>query len=265
VRRNWRAARATTPTSCAATRTSWSSSPGKGADTIRVGFDYTLPATLENLELAGDLDLDGTGNDLDNRITGNAGDNLLDGGAGADTLAGGAGDDTYLLDDPGDVVQENPGDGTDGVRAPFSHVLADNVENLELTGAQDADGTGNALNNVLIGNAGVNVLTGLAGDDQLDGGAGADSLVGGSGDDTYTLDDPGDAITELPGEGVDTVRAGFGFVLPAVLENLTLLGAGDFSGEGNAADNTLIGNAGANALTGHAGNDRLDGGAGTTP
>ena len=236
--------------------------PGEGSDTIRAGFDYTLPATLENLELAGDLDLEGTGNDLDNRITGNAGNNLLDGGAGADTLAGGAGDDTYLLDDPGDVVQENPGEGTDGVRAPFSHVLADNVENLELTGAQDADGTGNALNNVLIGNAGVNVLTGLGGDDLLDGGAGADSLIGGTGDDTYTLDDPGDTLTELPGEGADTVRAGFSFVLPAVLENLTLLGAGDFSGEGNAADNTLIGNAGANALTGHAGNDRLDGGGG---
>jgi len=46
------------------------------------------------------------------------------------------------------------------------------VENLELTGAGNINGTGNALNNVLLGNDGNNVLSSGAGDDTLIGGLG---------------------------------------------------------------------------------------------
>jgi Ca2+-binding RTX toxin-like protein len=84
--------------------------------------------------------------------------------------------------------------------------------------------------------------------------------------------DPSDIIIENPGEGTDTVRAGFSFAVSNPnLENLTLLGTGNFTGTGNAAANLLVGNAGANTLRGLAGNDNLlglngndvmDGGAG---
>ena len=58
-----------------------------------------------------------------------------------------------------------------------------------LTGFQAIDGTGNALDNVIIGNTGANVLQGGAGNDVLDGGAGTDSLYGGTGNDAYMLGD----------------------------------------------------------------------------
>lgn len=65
--------------------------------------------------------------------------------------------------------------------------LATNVENLTLTGAAAVNGTGNTLDNVLIGNSAANTLTGNAGSDTLRGFGGADSLIGGTGNDTYWL------------------------------------------------------------------------------
>jgi hypothetical protein len=49
-------------------------------------------------------------------------------------MIGGAGNDTYLVDDTGDLIAENSGEGTDLVRASVSYTLAANVENLTLTG-----------------------------------------------------------------------------------------------------------------------------------
>jgi Ca2+-binding RTX toxin-like protein len=63
--------------------------------------------------------------------------------------------------------------------------LANNVENLTLTGSANLSATGNTLDNVLTGNGGNNTLTGNAGADTLDGKAGNDTLNGGAGADTY--------------------------------------------------------------------------------
>ena len=168
-------------------------------------------------------------------------------------MSGGAGNDTYIVDHAGDTVVETAGDGTDTVRASVSYGLSANVENLELTGAGDLDGYGNALANSLRGNSGSNVL---------DGGAGADNMAGGAGNDTYWVDDAGDTVIEKDNEGDDTVRASVDFTLSANVENLTLIGTGSLNGTGNGAANILIGNAGSNILDGGAGADHMSGGAG---
>ncbi|TPU23507.1 Ig family protein, partial [Acinetobacter baumannii] len=95
------------------------------------------------------------------------------------------------------------GEGIDTVLSSITYTLGNNLENLTLTGSTAINGTGNALNNVLIGNSAINTLTAGVGDDYLDGGAGADKLLGGIGNDTYVIDNTGDIVTENAGEGID--------------------------------------------------------------
>ncbi|MBD2102615.1 calcium-binding protein [Leptolyngbya sp. FACHB-261] len=222
----------------------------------------------------------GIGNRLNNVIAGNAGDNILNGGggndkifggagndvlnggSGIDTLLGGAGDDTYIVDNFRDQTNENINAGIDTVRAPIHWTLRSNSENLTLLGTNAIDGTGNELNNVIIGNAANNILSGVWGDDTLIGGGGIDKLYGGSGNDTYIVENPNDQAIEVIDSGIDTVQAFVGWVLGASLENLTLLGTASINGIGNALNNTIIGNAGDNFLDGGGSSDSLSGGVG---
>jgi Ca2+-binding RTX toxin-like protein len=226
---------------------------GEGVDTVTASVSYALAANVENLLLTGTGNIDATGNELDNRLIGNAGDNRLDGGAGADVMAGGRGNDTYVVDQIGDVVTENAAEGMDTVISGIDYALGGNIENLILSGASDLHGTGNELDNVIIGNAGNNVL---------DGGSGADTLSGGAGDDIYVVDNVGDVVREFFGEGTDSVLASVSFVLPEHVENLTLTGDAVIDGAGNDLDNILVGNDVANVLDGAAGADAMIGGAG---
>ena len=237
---------------------------GEGLDAVGSLISYSLSNNVENLILVGTgSNLTGTGNALDNFIASYTGGNdTLDGGAGVDILSGGLGNDTYIIDNAGDVVVENAGEGTDTVQTTLNYVLGVNIENLTLTGASNRNGNGNALDNVLIGNTGNNILKGLDGNDTLDGGIGTDSLYGGLGNDTFIVDNAGDVVVESAGQGIDTVRTALSYVLVANVENLTLTGSGSVNGTGNGLDNILIGNSGVNLLNGGTGNDTLDGGAG---
>lgn len=110
----------------------------------------------------------------------------MDGGLGADSFDGGAGNDIYIVDNLNDSIIEGLDAGTDLVKSSVSWVLADNVENLTLTGSGAIDGTGNSLNNILIGNTGANILRRKEGNDSIFGDLGNDTLFGGVGDDLLT-------------------------------------------------------------------------------
>jgi subtilisin family serine protease len=109
---------------------------------------------------------------------------------------------------------------------------------------------------------GNDALYGFGGNDTLDGGTGADQLVGGQGDEVFVVDNAGDTIVELAGEGADYVKSSVTFTLSANVEKLTLTGTAAINGHGNELDNQITGNAGANLLTGGAGDDALNGASG---
>ncbi|OWJ56629.1 calcium-binding protein [Inquilinus limosus] len=132
-----------------------------------------------------------------------------------------------------------------------------------LTGTAAADRiVGSADADQIYGLDGNDTLYGGDGDDLLVGGRGNDGMAGGNGDDVYEVDAAGDRIVELAGEGIDGVRAWISHRLTDNVENLTLVGAENLDGVGNAQDNRIGGNAGANLLYGLAGSDLLSGGAG---
>ncbi len=243
----------------------------EGIDKVSSSVTYMLPTNVENLTLTGALAINGIGNDLANSITGNAASNQLNGGsgndtlngaAGADNLIGGLGDDSYIVDNAGDVVTENSGEGADKVSSTVTYILPLNVENLTLWGTSAINGTGNELANSIAGNAASNQLNGGAGNDTLNGAAGADSLIGGLGNDFYNVDNEADTIIENINEGTDKVSSSVTYTLSANVENLILRDASAINGTGNDLANSITGNTASNQLDGGAGNDIFDGGAG---
>lgn len=229
---------------------------GNGIDTVRSeAWTATLAAQVENLELIGGDAQHGVGNSAANRISStNHGDDTLDGGGGADTLSGGAGSDLYIVGHSGDVVVEKAGEGQDDrVEASLSWTLAQNVEQLTLTGTGNFSAKGNTLDNTIAGNAGHNLI---------DGGSGADTLAGGLGNDTYIVDNALDAVREWDDEGIDVVKSSAStYTLADGIEDLVLTGTAH-AGTGNSMANHLTGNASANILDGGLGADTMTGGAG---
>ena len=206
------------------------------------------------------------GNNANNSLTGGAGADVIKGGAGADTMDGGVGYDTFEVDNEFDIVTESltfaQGGGIDMVNSSASFTLGDNVENLTLFSFNTINGTGNTLNNRIIGNTRAN---------SLNGGAGNDTMYGGLGNDTYVVDSILDIIAEDIGGGIDTVQASVSRTLGLNFDNLTLLtvstdpltlALNNINAIGNELANVLIGNIGNNILSGGLGTDTLQGDAG---
>src|SRR5262245_28579203 len=212
-------------------------------------------------------------------------------------MTGGPGNDLYIVDSAADTVNESANQGNDTVQTTLaSYTLGANVENLINAGTGPFAGTGNALDNVMVGGTGADTLNGLAGNDTLSGnngndtlnggdgndtaygGAGNDTLDGGTGNDTLVGGDDNDVLTGgagadalIGGAGIDT--ASYAASTTAVIADLTRPAAntGDAAGDvysgienltGGTGSDRLTGDGGANALDGGAGDDVLTGGAG---
>jgi Ca2+-binding RTX toxin-like protein len=193
------------------------------------------------------------------------------------SVSGGAGNDTFTVTNATDVIVEAANAGIDTVNASVTYTLGDNLENLNLTGTAAINGTGNALNNVIVGNAANNVLNGGAGDDTIDGSFGNNTIYGGLGNDTI-IGGAGYANFYDGGDGNDTVDySNNNAVVGAILSadsgwGLYSSGGGAYTYFQNGVDwgrkdnfvsiENLIGSRYGDALVGNAEANRIDGGAG---
>jgi Ca2+-binding RTX toxin-like protein len=237
----------------------------QGFDVAFTSVSYTLAAGAEVEWLAADVvygtnALNLTGNEFANTLLGNQGINALDGAGGADTLVGYGGNDVYYVDNVGDLIVEDAGNGFDAVYTSVSYTLGTGaqVEWMAAAAVYATDAlnlTGNELANTILANQGDNILT---------GGAGADVLVGYGGNDTYFVDNASDYIIEAGGGGFDAVYTNTSYTLDGSAEVEWLstdatYGTAAINLTGNDVANIILGNQGNNVITGGGGGDLLAG------
>jgi Ca2+-binding RTX toxin-like protein len=164
-------------------------------------------------------------------------------------LLGGDGSDVYYVDSALDRVFENANQGNDTVMASVNHTLGNYVENLTLLGSANLTGTGNILDNNIIGNSGNNYLSGGAGNDWLSGGDGMDTLDGGAGTDVLQGGNGCDYLTDTSGNSAMSGGAGYDSIVAA--------GASFIAGGRDNDQITASGTAAVVAVNAGDGNDTL--------
>ncbi|MGL4316710.1 MAG: beta strand repeat-containing protein [Pseudomonas sp.] len=222
---------------------------GSGSDTL---------IAIENL-IGSNYNDKLTGNTANNKLEGGLGNDTLNGGAGADTLIGGDGSDIYYVDNAADVVSEtnatpNVG-GIDLVQSYLAnYTLTGNIENGGIVASDNANLTGNTLDNVLYSGIGNNILNGGGGMDTVSYAFASSAIkasldsnntqaTGGSGSDTFI------SIENLIGSNYNDTLTG------NAANNRLEGGAGNDTLSGGAGNDTLLDGAGQDRLTGDAGND----------
>jgi Ca2+-binding RTX toxin-like protein len=263
---------------------------GTGNDTIDggAGNDILVGYFGDDIFYAGtgDDSLYGGGNDTlygggNDTLYGGAGNDALYGGGGNNALYGGAGDDTYSISNVGEIAIENSSEGVDQVYSSINYVLGNAIENLTLVefdprnnfvSGPNINGTGNNLNNQIIGNSDINRLSGKVGNDTLEGR---------NGNDVYIIDADVDfgtkTITEiaLVTGGLDTIdlrTSTIGTKIDLTLATTQTIAAKVFLAAintqgieyvyGGALGDNLTGNTLNNYFMGGAGNDTIRGGLG---
>ena len=117
------------------------------------------------------------------------------------------------------------------------------------------------------GNEIAQTIVGNDGDNFIDGRGGADALTGRLGNDNYVVDNSGDTIVELAGQGNDRVWTSASYALgtDVSIETFTTTlhtGTATIGLAGNGVAQTIVGNDGNNTIDGLGGNDTLTGRAG---
>ena len=186
---------------------------GGEGDDVLMGFTASNETrqTLSAGETDDDYLYGGAGHDT---LIGGVGNDYLDGGEGSDVMAGCTGDDIYIVNSVNDTIYEAAGEGYDKVITNKNYLLNANIEELRLVEGAAINGTGNAIDNLIIGNSSDNILDGVTG---------ADTMIGGQGNDIYYVDNAGDVVTEFASEGTDIVQSSISYQLGSNLENLLLL------------------------------------------
>src|SRR4030095_14963676 len=100
---------------------------------------------------------------------------------------------------------------------------------------------------------------GEGGDDHLIGGVHADIMIGGWGNDHYSVENPGDVVMELVGQGYDQVHTSINFQLAEDVE-VELLECG--YGGASWGSIALAGNSYGQEISGNLGNNVIDGAGG---
>jgi Ca2+-binding RTX toxin-like protein len=227
-------------------------------------------------------------------LYGDIGEDMLKGGGGADVLDGGADFDMadYTLSSAGVFVSLINNVGAYGDAEGDTFMSIERVAGSFNADTLWGDNGGNTLEgndgndflsgfgggDYLIGGPGNDTLRGMDGEDHLYGDEGTDTLYGGAasdalvgdtdadimygedGDDRYWVENSGDMVIELGGQGSDVVYTFTSYALPAgseveVLWAPTFSEAGDLVG--NEFDNQIIGNGGQNTIVGSPLNDGM--------
>lgn len=221
----------------------WASSDTSLLHIFGLSYDASLVGTITVDPTLATLATTDTGTPTHDTGSATTDSTAADVGSGSATVAaedhllpGGNGDDVYVVRSASDVIVEGANGGTDLVRSWIDYTLGDNVENLSLEGFAHT-GTGNALDNRIIGSAGADMIYGLDGNDLLQGHNGDDSIWGGNGDD------------DLRGNnGNDLLYGGTG-------NDKLLGGAGNDIFDGGAGNDMLESGSGNDIMTGGSGND----------
>ena len=257
------------------------STTGSGTDTVRTNLrTYVLPNNVENLVYTAALGITATLNALPNTFSGFDGTSVVNGGDGIDTalFTGQLAQYTVTPNADGSItLTDNRAGSPDGTTTFTNFELFQFSNGLVLTQAQLGGSSGTpttivngttgsdiltstAIGAIINGLAGVDTLTAGAANQILDGGAGADilndggqtgiTLVGSAGNDTFIVSTPGTVITELAGNGTDTIQTSLSsFSLPANVERLVHTGSTSFTATANASGQMITGGTGADSLS----------------